>query len=108
METVAARAIRLRNTPVTTAWVLAERPKVTSSGYGGQGKNPYHAFVPDATDPQYTYHFKKHYWWSANSGGWWIESTAIRDARQEWERLEGGAVATGEWHDGTVTLIRPK
>ena len=43
METVVARATRLRNTPVTTAWVLAEPPKVTSSGYGGAGKHPYHA-----------------------------------------------------------------
>ena len=111
METVAARATRLRHAPATTAWVLAERPKVTSSGYGGQGKNPYHAFVPDTTDSEYMYHFKGHYWWSANNGGWWIESSTrihIRDARDEWERLAGGAVATGEWRDGSVTLIHPK
>jgi len=111
METVGARATRLHNTPVTTAWVLAERPKVTSSGYGGAGKHPYHAFVPDATDSEYMYHFKGHYWWSANNSGWWIQSStriAIRDARQQWDGLEGGAVATGEWRDGSVTLIRPK
>lgn len=111
IETVAARAVRLRHSPVTTAWVLAERPKVTSSGYGGTGKNPYHAFVPDTTDAEYMYHFKGHYWWSANNSGWWIESSsriAIRDARDEWERLEGGAVASGEWRNGGVTLIRPK
>lgn len=111
MEAVTARATRLRNTPVTTAWVLAEPPKVTSSGYGGAGKHPYHAFVPDATDSQYMYHFKGHYWWSANNSGWWIESSTrihIRDARQQWDGLESGAVATGEWRDGSVTLIRPK
>jgi hypothetical protein len=111
MEAVVARATRLHNTPATTAWVLAERPKVTSSGYGGQGKHPYHAFVPDSTDSEYMYHFKGHYWWSANNSGWWIESStriAIRDARQQWDGLEGGAVATGEWRDGSVTLIRPK
>lgn len=111
METVVARATRLHNTPVTTAWVLAEPPKVTGSGYGGTGKHPYHAFVPDATDSQYMYHFKGHYWWSANNSGWWIQSStriAIRDARSEWGQLEGGAVATGEWRDGSVTLIHPK
>jgi len=111
MEAVVARATRLHHTPVTTAWVLAEPPKVTSSGYGGAGKNPYHAFVPDTTDPQYMYHFKGHYWWSANNSGWWLESSSrihIRDARQQWDGLEGGAVATGEWRDGSVTLIRPK
>ena len=102
-----------RTHPVIRAWVLVEPEQHSGDRLvpHSSGKKPVHAWVEDATDSDHVYHYRGEYWWNPSRGDWWMRgSTRIHksDARREWEQLQPVAAATGEWHDGVLTVLHPQ
>jgi hypothetical protein len=105
------RAARTR--PVIRGWILVEPEQVTGQmrGKPTNGRQRFHAWIEDATDPDYVHHYRGEYWWSPSRGDWGMRgSTRIHktDARNDWEGLVDTAAGTGEWADGVLTVLSAK
>jgi len=103
----------LRTHAVVHAWILMEPEQHSGNRLtpASSGKTPVHAWVEDATDSQYVYHYRGEYWWNPSRGDWWMRGRARvhkSDARADWDKLEGAAAGTGEWSDGVLTVLSVK
>ena len=102
-----------RTRPVIHGWILVEPEQITGQirGKPTNGRQRFHAWVEDANDSQYVYHYRGEYWWSPSRGDWGMRFTARvhkTDARADWDELEPTAVGTGEWSDGVLTVLSVK
>jgi hypothetical protein len=113
MHTFMDKVRAARTRPVIRGWILVEPEQVTGQARGKptNGRQRFHAWIEDATDADYVYHYRGEYWWSPSRGDWGMRgSTRIHktDARQDWEGMEGTAVGTGKWDDGVLTVLSAK